>query len=133
MALSIYKPGQGYWTRVLSAVGAGTLVLAGVAWLVAQLEAWIASENTLYYQAGVATSLIVGFGLAIYFVLNKPRIVDFMIATEAEMKKVNWPSRKEIIGSTIVVIGGTVLIALLLFVINLAFGALFRAIGILEG
>jgi len=26
---SVYKPGQGYWTRVLTATGAGILVLAG--------------------------------------------------------------------------------------------------------
>ncbi len=33
MALSIYKPGQGYYTRMLSAVGVGVIVLSGVAWL----------------------------------------------------------------------------------------------------
>ncbi|VAX41477.1 hypothetical protein MNBD_PLANCTO03-595, partial [hydrothermal vent metagenome] len=33
MAIGIYKPGHGYWVRVLSAVGAGLLVLATAAWL----------------------------------------------------------------------------------------------------
>lgn len=32
MALGIYKPGQGYWVRVLSAVGLGALILATAAW-----------------------------------------------------------------------------------------------------
>ena len=30
---NLYKPGQGYWTRVVSAAGGGVLVLAGVLWL----------------------------------------------------------------------------------------------------
>ena len=36
--------------------------------------------------------------------MNKPTNVDFLIATDSEMKKVNWTSRKELIGSTKVVI-----------------------------
>jgi len=69
--------------------------------------------------------------ITIYLVLNRPRVVDFMIAVEAEMKKVNWPSKKEVIGSTWVVILGTLLIALLLFVINFLFGSFFIWIKIL--
>ncbi len=132
MALPIYKPGQGYWTRVLSAIGAGTLVLAGAAWLWSFiLPRYVGRENLIYVQSGVVVTVILGFGLLIYFLLNKPRIVDFMIAVEAEMKKVNWPSRKEIIGSTWVVICGTLLLALLLFLINIAFGWVFTEINIL--
>ena len=40
--MAIYKPGQGYWTRVMTAVGAGVLVLAGAAWLWAEIEATFA-------------------------------------------------------------------------------------------
>ena len=57
---------------------------------------------------------------------------DFMIATEGEMKKVNWSTRREIIGSTKVVILFTVLLALLLFVVDLSFQALFSWIGVLK-
>jgi preprotein translocase subunit SecE len=131
MALSIYKPGQGYWTRVLTAIGSGTLVLAGALWVGDQLQVAI-EQNELYWRAGVAVAIIASFGALIYYLLNKPRIVEFMIATETEMKKVNWPSRKEIIGSTIVVISGTLLLAAILFVINLSFGYLFQVIDVLE-
>lgn len=129
MGLSIYKSGQGYWTRMLSAVGAGTIVLAGVAWMWDRLNSM---PNPIYYQAGMAVGVILVFGGLLYWLLNKPRVADFMIATEAEMKKVNWPTRKEIIGSTWVVICGTFLIAGLLFVIDLAFGALFLEMGVLR-
>ena len=133
MALSIHKPGQGYYTRVLTAIGAGAIVLVVVGWLWNQFERVNAfGDNLLYAQAAMAVALIGGMGGLLWWLLNKPNIVDFMIATEAEMKKVNWPSRREIVGSTIVVIGGTLLMAGFLFVINLIFGKIFLEIGILQ-
>ena len=133
MALSIYKPGQGYYTRVLSAVGAAAIVLVVVGWLWQEMTSIAAlGDNLLYAQAAMAVALIGGFGALGWWLLNKPNIVDFMIATEAEMKKVNWPSRREVVGSTIVVIGGTLLIAAFLWVINLFFGWVFLEIGILQ-
>ncbi len=133
MALPIYKSGQGYYTRMLSAIGAGMLVLAGAAWLYLKVvpRYFGTSESLLYIQAGAATGVILLMAAVIYFALNRPRVVDFMIAVEAEMKKVNWPSKKEVIGSTWVVILGTLLIALLLFVINFLFGSFFIWIKIL--
>lgn len=127
---SLYKPGQGYWTRVLSAIGAGTLVLAGVGWLWAEMQR--IQTNTVYWQSGMAVGVITFFGVLLYYLLNKPKIADFMIATEAEMKKVNWPTRREVVGATVVVIAGTLLMCLLLFVVDLLFGWIFLEIGILE-
>ena len=130
MALAIYKSGQGYYTRMLSAVGAAVLLLSGVAWFWNQLDAFV---NAIYYQTGMAVLLIGGGGGMVYLILNRPRIVDFMIATEAEMKKVNWPTRYEVAGSTWIVICGTFMIALVLFIIDLIFGWFFLRIGILQG
>lgn len=129
MSLSIYKPGQGYYTRMLSAVGAATLVLVGVAWLWSEMEGL---ADAGYYQVATAIVLVGGTGVLLWWLLNKPRVADFMIATEAEMKKVNWPTRREIIGSTWVVICGVLLLAGLLFIIDLAFGKLFVEINILH-
>ena len=130
---SVYKSGQGYWTRMLSAVGAGVLVLSGAAWIWNELSVISDENNRLYIQAGVVVSIIAVFGGLLWWILNKPNIVDFMIATESEMRKVNWPTRREIVGSTWVVICGTLLMALLLFVVDISFALLFRAIGVLEG
>lgn len=117
---------------MLSAIGAGTLVVAGIAWIWSQMQVIPDSEHRLYWQGGMVVGMVVFWGVFLYWILNKARVADFMIATEAEMKKVNWPTKKEIFGSTIVVIAGTFLIAALLFLINLVFGAIFQAIGILE-
>lgn len=135
MALSIYKPGQGYYTRMLSAVGIGVIVLAGVGWLWEKMPTIdaIPVKQMLYYQAAMAVGVIAVFGAIVFLILNKARVADFMIATEAEMKKVNWPSKKEIIGSTWVVICGTAFIGLLLFIIDIGFTWLFTKINLLEG
>ncbi|MDP6045583.1 MAG: preprotein translocase subunit SecE, partial [Phycisphaerae bacterium] len=61
--------------------------------------------------------------------VNRPRNADFLIATEGEMKKVSWSGKKEIIGSTKVVIVTTLMIAMLLFGVDILFGALFKIMG----
>ena len=132
MSLSIYKPGQGYWTRVLSAVGSGVLVCVMLAWILDEL-AGIGDERTRrIVQSVVAVVVIGGAGAVGYWVMNKVRIVDFLIATDSEMRKVNWPTRREITGSTWVVICGTLLMAGLLWVVDMAFAAWFQYIKILE-
>ena len=131
---AIYKPGQGYWTRVMSAVGVGVIVLTGVAWLWHELKyADVMSMPPIYVQSGMAVLVIAIAGGLTFWLLNKPNIADFMIATEGEMKKVNWPTRREIIGSTWVVIIGMVLFAVILFGVDVAFLWLFNKIGILQG
>ena len=131
-SFSVYKPGQGYWTRVLTAIGAGTLAVAGAAWLANQFSV-LASAYRIYVQAGTAVVLLGTTAAVLWWVLNKPRVVDFMIATEAEMKKVNWPTRREVLISTWIVICGTFLMAAILFLADLAFGTFFRETGVLVG
>jgi preprotein translocase subunit SecE len=64
--------------------------------------------------------------------MNKPANADFLIATDSEMKKVNWTSRRELIGSTKVVVGFMFLIAAVLFVIDLLFQTIFYFIHVLR-
>lgn len=115
---------------MLSAVGLATLLLAGIGWVWRELEV-IQGENRIYIQAGVAVGLLVVLGALSYYLLNKPRVVDFMIATEAEMRKVNWPSRREVIGSTWVVVCGTLMMAVLLLVVDVFFVWFFTKIYVL--
>lgn len=129
MPFSIYKSGQGYWTRTLTAVGAGTLIIAGLMWLMPHVPG--GEDYHLYIQAGLVVVTLAFFGGLLWWILNTPRIADFMIATELEMKKVAWPTRSELVNFTIVVIAGTLMMAVLLWVVDLGFASLFKAIGIL--
>ncbi len=135
MAIHIYKKGQGYWTRVMSAIGWGTIVLMGGVWLADNLKnARIGRMEPIYTQAG---AFLVFFGtfaaLGFWLIGCSPRVVDFLIATEGEMKKVNWSSRREIRGSTIVVIGLTIVVAVIISVLDyLIYAPLFKWINVLE-
>ncbi|MBX3375959.1 MAG: preprotein translocase subunit SecE [Phycisphaeraceae bacterium] len=87
----------------------------------------------LYVQAaGVGVLVIVGLIAIYWFVGANPRTVDFLIATDGEMKKVNWSTRKDIIGSTKVVIIWCVLLVAGLFLVDSAFAQFFKLIGVLQ-
>jgi preprotein translocase subunit SecE len=53
----------------------------------------------------VVPALVLAVGLWIgYRIVNLPTFADFLIAVEAEMNKVSWPSRTELIRASMVVI-----------------------------
>jgi preprotein translocase SecE subunit len=80
----------------------------------------------------VCAAFIVAFAGLCWWLMNKPTNVDFLIATDSEMKKVNWTSRRELIGSTKVVIIFMFLIAAILFLIDVGFGYLFYMVKVLK-
>ncbi len=87
----------------------------------------------IYLQAGVtATIMLIGAVAVYFFIATNRRSVDFLINTDGEMRKVNWSTKKEIIGSTQVVIVAAFLIAAILFGIDLGFQAFFKFIGVLQ-
>ncbi len=88
-------------------------------------------EPQLLIGLVVGAVLLIGAVLAYYLTAVRPGFVDFLIATDMEMKKVNWSTRKEVIGSTIVVIGACVLIAGFLYGVDYTFATIFRLMGIL--
>ncbi len=134
MAFGIYKKGQGYWTRSMTAIAMGTLVLMGAIWLANILQnKRIANLDPAYTQVAVAVVVFSVFGwLGYLFIGRKPKSVDFLIATEGEMKKVNWSTRREIIGSTWIVIGLTAVVAVAIGVLDLGYSVIFRAFDVLE-
>jgi preprotein translocase subunit SecE len=81
---------------------------------------------------GISGGVLAVFGFFFWRLMNKPSHVDFLIATDSEMKKVNWTTRKELIGSTKVVIFFVILISLVLFLLDLLFGYFFQLIKVLE-
>lgn len=228
MALGIYKPGQGYWVRVLTATGIGIITLAAAAWVweqmkvvadklpkteyamtltapssepqvgdvvtlfgaspatgeaaptlgTARISGWSPSSQEARFtqvtleggaisprdtrqvrgqsgafqanvtlgnvrglppvppallQGGVASLVLLGGAvLAYWFCALKPKSNDFLIATDMEMKKVHWSTRREIYAQTMVVVAFSLIIAAFLFTFDLGFQAFFRGIGILK-
>ena len=106
MSTAIYKKGQGFWTRQMSALGGAVLTLLGAIWFSDLFRSidWFGLQP-IYWRAIAGVIWCAVLGLMLYaFVYIKPRSVDFLVATETEMKKVNWSTRREIAGSTFVVI-----------------------------
>jgi preprotein translocase SecE subunit len=68
------------------------------------------------------TMPVVLFALACWFswrLVNWPVFADFLIATEAEMNKVSWTTRKRLYQDTIVVLTTVLLMTVFLFVIDI--------------
>lgn len=130
----IYKPGQGYYTRICTAIGAGILILGAGNFIFNEMAIYQTDAQwTLWLRVGVPTVVVVGLGLLLYWLVGVKRgACDFLIATEGEMKKVSWSSRNELIGSTKVVIATTLFLAILLFVVDSLFKMFFMFIGVLE-
>lgn len=130
---NLYKPQQGRIVRQLTAAGVAVVLLAGVYNLFETFRYglrafpgnWIEWINgwLLYFGLGAigrspaAESVIresVRYGIPMiltllslwvaYRVVNMPRFADFLIAVEAELHKVSWPTRTEVIRSSIVVL-----------------------------
>ncbi len=129
MLLKIYKPGQGYWTRLVSGISGGVFVVLGASYVQGKVNT-IGSDYDMYISWGVAVAMLFVLGLLLYwYVAVKPESCDFLIATEGEMRKVNWPTQREVIGSTWIVICTIFFMFLLLFGAD----ALFQWIGGVTG
>ena len=134
MAIGIYKRGQGYYTRVVSAGGFGLVILMGGYWLGEQLSGVVQIAGEPVYTRAVAFIIFAAvFGSIAYYLIGvKPKFVDFLVATEGEMKKANWSSRREVAGSTWIVISMTIFIAIICFLWDLLYQWIFSTAGVLE-
>ena len=133
MASGIYKSGQGYWVRLMSAIAYGVVIILGLNWLWGWLATMTFGVETVYVQVGAILAAFVFFGLiGFWFLGSKKRTVEFLIATEGEMKKVNWSSRRELQRSTGAVIFLTLLLAFYCFVFDRIFFFIFYQMGVID-
>ncbi|NLF70427.1 MAG: preprotein translocase subunit SecE [Candidatus Anammoximicrobium sp.] len=125
--VGVYKRSQGKIARQVT-FAALAIGFALAAWRLSLHRIWLSSNVALVLSA----ILLVG-GMWISFrIVNMPRFADFLIAVEAEMNKVSWPSKAELIRSSLVVIFVLFFLAVVLFGFDLVWGFLFENIGILK-
>jgi len=171
---TIYKSGQGYWTRMGTLIGVALLGLMLSYTLYDKIPPFIPEADTTALQRridqnakaapqeklsdaqveslrmqiasmndarivlgkrvalGVAGGFLLIYTAVTLYLMNKPANVDFLIATDSEMKKVNWTSRKELIGSTKIVVIFMLLIAFFLFSVDWIFHLLFYLVHVLK-
>jgi preprotein translocase subunit SecE len=119
---SIYKPGQGKYTRICTAISSALIVGLGCLRIYRLLEA---ADLSPWVESMIPAASFVVLGTLIFWLINKPSVADFLIAGEGEIKKVNWSSRKEIAVSTFIVIVVVVVMAVLLGTTDFSFRLFF--------
>ena len=132
---TIHKRGQGYWTRMGTALGAALIafLFAEFTWgrLKVAVSVYKWPLNT-WAMLGISLGVFAALMLFAWRMMNKPSNVDFLIATDSEMKKVNWTTRKELIGSTKVVVLFMLLTAFFLFAVDWVFHLIFYLAHVLK-
>ncbi len=129
LSAGLYKPTQGRTTRqltfaVLALVTAYASYTIYTYWRLPGAYAWV----PLWTALGVfCLGLWMSFRL-----VNYSQFADFLVATEAEMKKVTWPTRTELFRGTAVVLVTMFLLAFVLFFYDVIWGLLFQTLGVLE-
>lgn len=134
-ASGMYKRNQGRLVRQLTCLSI---------WVTAGLAVWrlhdavltqIRWENYIGDASDAARSLlnlsipvgILAIGLwAGYRVVNWPPFADFLISVQAEMNKVTWPSKPELVKASLVVIFTILFLAGILFGFDLIWRAIFQ-------
>jgi len=111
MNLSVYKRGQGKYTRMGTASAGALLAAIGCFQLYTTLDA---ADFGLWIATMVPVGIFLVASAVAMWIVNKPYVADFMIAAEGEMKKVNWSSKQEVAVSTFIVIMVVLILAALL-------------------
>ena len=133
MASAIRKFGQGYWTRMMSVVGFGLVAVLGAIWIWRMLDTVSVGFPSIYLASGVSVLFLAMVGATLWwFVGWNTRSVDFLVATEGEMKKVNWSTKHELVGSTVVVIAVVIIISLFCWLFDFIFSTLFVWMKVLD-
>lgn len=136
-SLKGYKKSQGQRVRrgtilgILAIAGSGIYTLLAHRTLASGSDHWMMDmpfsgdqEFILVGNVQFSIPLLLALGAIwlAYRIVNWPTFADFLIATEAEMNKVSWSSKKKLIQDTIVVLVTMVILTFFLFVVDVAWG-----------
>lgn len=124
----LYKRSQGRATRQAT-FGALALLAALGCWsLNAQLTFSGLSQSARYSVVGGV--LLVCWWLA-FRIVNMPKFADFLISVEAEMSKVSWPTRSDLVNTSIVVMVTIFGMAAVLYLYDFVWRFVLTTIGVL--
>lgn len=141
-----YKPNQGKLIRRLTMLGVLAMVAGGFVHFYPAIQrgmtgnwAWpmpFADQHQLVlaHMPGLTVSAIIALGALwlTYRAVNAPKLADFLIATSAEMQKVSWSTRKQIVRDTIVVLVVTALLSAYLLFMDVLWVVVLRFLGVLK-
>ena len=97
--VGIYKRSQGRIARQITFAALAGIVALGLL----RLSSTLAGHGT-EWQIALPGVLFLVSAWVLYRLVNVPAVADFLIAVEAEMNKVSWPSRTELFRASMVVL-----------------------------
>jgi len=115
LTVGIYKRNQGRITRQVTFAASAIILCLGCYRLHATMSLWLADETLFGISYWLPGLLVLASGWFSYRIVNIPGIADFLIAVEAEMNKVSWPTRMELFRASLVVLFCIIAIAALLY------------------
>jgi preprotein translocase subunit SecE len=110
--LAMYKPAQGRLVRQLTGIALAALLLL-IAYETATMSYMVALLGNGHFLLMIVLGLLAVW--VAYRLVNYPKFADFLIAVEAEMNKVSWPSQPELVRASIVVMAVIFLMAMVLY------------------
>ncbi len=129
-SLTSYKRTQGMRVRRGTILGLLAVAACGIYTMLLRnpllgdwsLEVPFVSEEVVILPAKKYTLTLFLAAASLWFawrVVNFPTFADFLIATEAEMNKVSWTTRRRLIQDTIVVLTTVFLLTMFLFIVDI--------------
>jgi preprotein translocase subunit SecE len=122
----IYKRNQGRITRQVT-FAALVISLVAVAY---RLSDTMSETKPELYLGVPGLLLLLGVWIS-YRIVNMPAFADFLIAVEAEMNKVSWPSRGELYRHSIVVLVVLLILTVVLFGFDIAWAKIFQVLRVI--
>lgn len=123
----IYKRTQGRITRQVTWAAMVIVMFLGV-WRLQQTLTDVLDTGLRY---GICAALFLASVWVAYRIVNMPAFADFLIAVEAEMNKVSWPTRSELFRASLVVLVTIFSLTIVLFFFDLVWSQLFLKLRIL--
>ncbi|NIL97275.1 MAG: preprotein translocase subunit SecE [Planctomycetales bacterium] len=124
---AVYKRTQGRVTRQVTFAAIAVTFALG-AWSLSNM----ANPNQMM-MLFVVPGLVLGAGAwTAYRIVNWPTFADFLISVEAEMSKVSWPTRTELIRGSVVVLITIASLAVFLYAFDLLWTFIFQRLGVLS-
>ena len=129
-AFDVYRPDQAVKSRWILGVSAISLVMFGCYQLFYSLGEWahvpiggwkpLGEEFPVGWALTLSVVLFLAGAIGSWWGLNHPRLVDFLGETELEMTKVSWSSRRDVLGSSMVVIATVIILGVWIAVVDVA-------------
>ena len=127
--IEVFRQGQGKTSRSVAIIFCGLIGVLLAKWVYSLLPIESALHNSFFRAEFIGISItwahLISAAMfclcfiAGLFLANNSKVATFLIDTESEIKKVAWPTTKELSGSTGVVIVATLSVAVFLGIADL--------------